>query len=163
MRKSTLILFFIFLVVALIFLFNIYTLQKRQDALFWPSSVLKIHRRKIPVVNIPKIIYNLAGELKKKGENYIVFSAVIHQLDKNGNLTQSIEERNAKIIPTTRFSILTFVSQEGSEGKAPKEEPISIKDIAEGDYIEVISNRDIAREKEFEVTQVRLLQKKSNH
>lgn len=158
MRKSTLILFFIFLVLAIIFFFNFYTLQKRQESL--SSAILRIDERKIPAVNIPKTIYNLAGEVKKIGENYIVFSAIIHQLDKDGNLTQSTEERNAKIIPATKFSRLFFVSQEGTEGKSPKEESIVIEDIAEGDYVEVISNRDIAKEKEFEASQVRLLQKK---
>lgn len=107
-------------------------------------------------IKLPKTIYNLAGAIQKLEQNALLFGATINQLDQNGQLVQRIETRKAIITQTTKLTSLTFTETEPGR-KTPKETPITFKDLKLGDYIEVISNRDISQAEEFEATQIRVL------
>lgn len=112
-----------------------------------------------PKITLPKILYNLTGSILKLENNTVFFDAGIPQIDENGQPVQKREQRTALITPTTKFSSLTFVNQEGSDKKTPLETPLTFKDLRVGDFIEVISNRDISQTAEFEITQLRVLLK----
>ncbi|MCX6761062.1 MAG: hypothetical protein NTZ84_03115 [Candidatus Nealsonbacteria bacterium] len=106
---------------------------------------------------IPKVLYNLAGLVQELDKNSFILEASIPQLNDSGKPIQKKETRKVNITSATRFSRLTFVSQEGETGKAPVETPMTFSDIKVGDYIEVIANQDISQALEFEASQARSL------
>ncbi len=97
-----------------------------------------------PKTTLPKALYNLAGEIQKIEKEAIFFEATIPQLDNAGNSIQK------------KFTSLTFVEVEPGK-KSPQDKPITFQDLKIGNYIEVVSNHNIAELQEFEVTQIRLL------
>ncbi|KPJ57233.1 hypothetical protein AMJ49_01315 [Parcubacteria bacterium DG_74_2] len=112
--------------------------------------------QEVPKITPPKVIYNLAGTITKIEKDTLSFEATIPQVDEAGQPITKTEMRKAIIAPLTKFTRLTFVETEPGR-KTPKETQISFKDLKIGDYIEVISNQDISRAEEFEITQIRAL------
>jgi flagellar basal body-associated protein FliL len=108
-----------------------------------------------PAVVLPKVIYNLSGEIKKIEPNAIIFEASIPVLGENNQITQKKEIRKAIITPSTTFNKISFVEVEEKRKKVV-ESPITFKDLKIGDLIEVISNQDISHAEEFEATQIRV-------
>ncbi len=103
-------------------------------------------------VVLPKILYNLSGAIASLDSGSIVFNAEIIKKDENGEIVKSLESRKAIISAGTNFSRLSF------DKNIPKEEKLSIADFKVGNYIEVISDRDISNAFEFKATQIRILQ-----
>jgi len=115
----------------------------------------------IPKITQPKVLYNLAGSIKKIDflKESLILEATIIQIDEAGQPIEKTEIRKVIVTPITRFTHLTFVTQEGAERRTPQETSITFKNLKVGDYIEVISNQDISQKEEFEVTQIRVLPK----
>jgi flagellar basal body-associated protein FliL len=108
-----------------------------------------------PAVVLPKVMYNLSGEIKKIESNAIIFEASIPVLGENNQIAQKKEIRKAIITPSTTFNKISFVEVE-EKRKRVVESPITFKDLKIGDLIEAISNQDISHAEEFEATQIRL-------
>jgi flagellar basal body-associated protein FliL len=138
------------------FLYYFYSSQKKTSQ---PIEIPQTETQKKNTITLPKTFYNLVGTVKNYDKNSITFEASIPQLNEEGEVVRKTEIRKALLLPTTKFSKLTFVVQPETGKKIPKEEKISLTDIKIGDQIEVISNQDISSKKEFEVLQVRVLPK----
>jgi len=110
-----------------------------------------------PKITLPTVLYNLAGPIQELEKSFIILEAGIPQLNEQGQLTHKIELRKVFVIPTTKFSRLTFVTQEGTNQKTPQETVILFKDLKVKDYIEAISNQDISEAQEFQAIQIRVL------
>lgn len=156
MRKIIigLILVFTIFLIGFISFFSYYLSRVRAPSLPPETEIPE----EIPKITSPKILYNLAGTIEKIEKDSIIFKATIPQLDEKGQPIEKTEIRKAQITPATKFTRLTFVEIE-PERKTPKETPITFKDLQVGDYIEVVSNRDISQLEEFETTQIRVLPK----
>lgn len=158
MSKRVQIGFLILLVLAIIFLlFNAGLRQYWSNLPFLNTPLVSTPEVRQKPIELPKVLYNLTGMIQSMGKDYIVINATLSRLDKAGKLIQVQEERKAIITPSTRFSQLTFVAQEGTNRKTPRETALKFSDFIRGDYIEVISNKDISTAKEFEATQIRML------
>ena len=157
MRKFFL-LFIIFslLIVLLGIIYYFYSSQRKP---FQSVEISKTETQEKTKITLPKAFYNLTGRVKNYDKNSITFEATIPMLNEKEEVIRKREIRKALILPTTKFSKLTFVVQSETGKKIPKEEKISLTDIKIGDLIEVISNQDISSKKEFEVFQVRVLPK----
>lgn len=107
--------------------------------------------------SIPKIIFNLSGPVLEMGENFLSIEATITKLDDEGEVIRTKEKRTALFKPSTKVTRLEFVVQDGTNQKVPKETTVSIGAISIGDFVEVISNRDISEKIKFEATHIRLL------
>ena len=121
-----------------------------------PPSKPKPPSPKPFVPPLPKSIYNVAGVIEEIEKDSIILKANLQKQDESGKIINYSEYRRAKITPQTKFIKLTFIEMAPGR-KTPKEIPISLKDLRKGDYIEVVSNQDIFKEKEFPVIKVRLL------
>ncbi len=161
-RIAVIILTLVVIIFIGIFVFLNYQLFQKIN---WLESIIQIPGEKtevipkVPKITVPKVLYNLAGLIKKMENRTIFLEASIPQVDENGNPSQITEIRKITVKPDAKISRLTFVAQEGTDEKVPKENQITLADLKIGDYIEVISNKDISQETEFEVVQVRLLPK----
>ncbi len=157
MRKILLLLIiFSLLIVLLGIIYYFYSSQKKP---FQSVEIPKTETQQKTKITLPKAFYNLTGRVKNYDKNSITFEATIPMLNEKGEVIRKKEIRKALILPTTKFSKLTFVAQSETGKKIPKEEKISLTDIKIGDLIEVISNQDISSKKEFEVFKVRVLPK----
>jgi hypothetical protein len=110
----------------------------------------------MPQVALPKVLYNLSGTIQKIELDFFIFEAKVPMLDEAGQLIQKEETRKVLIAPTTKFITLTFVEVEPGR-KRPEEKEIFLEDLKIGDYVEVISNRDIYKAEEFGATKIRLI------
>jgi len=157
MRKVFLLLIiFSLLIVLLGIIYYFYSSQKKP---FQSVEISKTETQEKTKITLTKAFYNLTGRVKNYDKNSITFEATIPMLNEKGEVIRKREIRKALILPTTKFSKLTFIAQPETGAKIPKEEKISLTDIKIGDLIEVISNQDISSKKEFEVFQVRVLPK----
>ncbi len=103
-------------------------------------------------VALPKILYNLSGIIIKIEGNTVIFDAEINRKDENGQIVKSLESRKAVISAATKLSKFSFI------GGVPTEEKLVMADFKPGNYIEVISDRDISKALEFSATQLRIFQ-----
>lgn len=142
-----------------VFAFIIYQRIGRLESFIQTPEKKTETSQKIPKITVPEVLYNLAGLIKKIENGTIFLEASIPKVDENGNPSQITEIRKITVKPDAKISRLTFVAQEGTDEKAPKENQIILTDLKVGDYIEVISNKDISKSTEFEAVQVRLLPK----
>jgi len=110
-----------------------------------------------PKITLPTVLYNLVGPIQELEKNSLILEAGIIQLNEQGQPTHKIELRKVFVTSNTKFSRLTFVSQEGTNQKIPQETSIFFKDLKVKDYIDVISNQDISQSPEFEAIQIRVL------
>jgi len=124
-----------------------------------PSSQKVETRPEAPKVTLPKIIYNLTGTIQELSANSLILKATIPTVDETGQPSSRTEIKKVTVGPVTKFSRLAFVTQEGTNRQVPKETSIAFRDFKMGDYVEVISNRDVSRPEEIEATQVRILPK----
>lgn len=141
------------LMLAAISIFS-YFISRTED-----SEIIKTEKKQAQKIELPKVLYNLAGLVLQLEKSSFIIEASVPQIDDNGQLSQKTDRRKVNITSATRITRLTFVSQEGRSGKAPVETPMAFKDIKVGDYIEVISSQDISQASEFEATQARFLPK----
>ncbi len=121
-----------------------------------PPSKPKPPSPKPFVPPLPKSIYNVVGVIEEIEKDSIILKANLQKQDDSGKIINYSEYRRAKITSQTKFIKLKFIEIAPGR-KAPKEIPISLKDLRKGDYIEVVSNQDVFEEKEFPVIKVRLL------
>ena len=149
----------IFITLLLSVYFNYYLSKKvfQLELEFQKQAALKKEQKETPQISLPKVLYNLTGEIKSLEGDTIVFDANIPVMTEDNQLRSKIETRKAIITPNTKITTLTFLQKEGENKKAPVETNISLKELKIGDYIEVISNQDISQKEEFEITQIRVL------
>ncbi|MBU3925484.1 hypothetical protein KJ854_06185 [Patescibacteria group bacterium] len=107
--------------------------------------------RKTPEVILPKVLYNLSGKITEIEKGAVTFSATIFSKDSKGGIVSDIESRKANIDSATNIKRLFFVKN------SPVESAIKLSDLKVGDYIEVISDRDISDSAEFPATVIRAL------
>lgn len=115
------------------------------------------HSQNLQKNTIPDIIYNLAGSIKKIEDKTFLMAAAMPQLDENNKPVVKTELKKIFTSSTTKFSYLTFVSKDDSGSKTPEETQISFTDLKIGDYVEVISNKNVKGEQEVEATKIRVL------
>jgi len=108
-------------------------------------------------IHTPKVLYNLAGLVEEKGGEYLMLEATIPQIDEEGRVFKRTETRTILIGEDTKFSRLAFVSQEGSDRRVPQKTSITFAQIRIGDYVEVISNRDVSKSQEIYASQIKIL------
>lgn len=103
------------------------------------------------------ILHNLSGVIKELEEKAVIFEAVVPYIDGDNQLTSKKETRKAFISSNTNLTRLEIVIHEETGSKIPEEKTIDFKDLKIGNNIEVLSGKNIAEAKEFEVTKIRVL------
>ena len=149
---------FIGLVSVFILAVLIVLVQQRETEESTPSSTPS--EAPIPAqqpITIPKVLYNISGTVTEITADFLLLEAIVIELDEEGQLIQKTELRKALLTPTTQFTRLVFVTQEGTNRKTPQETQIGIGELQIGNSIEVLSKQDISSKEEFEVTKVRVL------
>lgn len=110
-----------------------------------------------PKINTPKILYNLYGDIKEIEGSIIIFEAEIPQFDEINQGSFKKETREIIITPLTKFVHSTFVTDETTGKKIPKEVQITLDDFKIGSRIEVLSRQDISKAEKFEATKIRII------
>lgn len=149
-NKKNIILSVIVLIILAALLYNTLFQKSAQ-----PSPILEEEEEE--KIIIPKVLYNMSGIIQELGGDFFVLEASISELDENGQPSKKIEIRKVLVSSNTEFSRLDFVAVEGENRRSPKETSISFRDLKAGDFVEVISKRDISQAQEFEVSKVKIL------
>ena len=110
-----------------------------------------------PKVTLPKVLYNLTGVIEKIGQNAIVFKARIPYLGDEGEPLQKSEQRKALVNSATKFTMLSLKNTGEENKKVIQETSISFTDLKVGDSVEIVSNRDISQDAEFEAVRIRIM------
>lgn len=110
-----------------------------------------------PKAELPKVLYNLGGTVESLGADSFIIEAKIPEITEDYILVHRSELRTILVTPQTKITRLTFVVEQGTNQKRPKETEISLAALKLGDSIEVISNKDVREGNEIQATQIRIL------
>jgi hypothetical protein len=154
--NKKLIIIIVLLIIGFLFYYNFQNNLEKQKEELQQKQKKETPSQQTPTITIPKILYNLYGNVQKIEENDIIFEAQIPQIDQNNQGSFGKEIRKIIITPSTEFTKLIFVTDKTTGIQMPTEIKITLKDIKIGNYIEVLSNQNISQAEEFEATKIRI-------
>ncbi len=105
-----------------------------------------------PPIKIPESFNNLSGKIIKLEKDTITFNAEVFSLNEENEQITTKEIRKATTDSSTKFNRLSF-----DANGSPAEEKIEFKDFEVGDYVEIISDKDVSKALEFNAIKVRIL------
>ncbi|MCX6764251.1 MAG: hypothetical protein NTU58_00895 [Candidatus Nealsonbacteria bacterium] len=150
---------FLILIIFLLIIFSLYFLNKNEQKKTIPpiSEEEKNQTQAMPKINVPAVLYNLFGTVEKIEEGKIIFKATIPQFDENNKDISRKETRKIILTPSTEIKSLVFLLDKLTGKTMPTEVKMSLEDIKIGDYVEVVSSKDIKNSESFEVKKITII------
>lgn len=154
--NKKLIILVLFLIIFLLIFFSLYFSNKDDGKKIIPPEDIP-PAQELPKINVPVALYNLFGTVKSIQSEKIIFEAKIPQFDENNRDVSRNEIREIIITPLTEFKSLVFVTDKATGLTLPTELKAVLEDIKIGNYIEVISSKNIKDLKIFEAKRITII------